>query len=139
MLSERNWAVRIFYTGLGAYGYTEYLNQTGHYEIVSTFILLLLAYVMVTVARRGGLMGRLSVLSTVAAIFGITAAAAYFNWTGDYQPQGRYLMVYFPMLGTLIAMYWQKLNVFWLSALAMLPFFMGLYSFISVALVEIPR
>jgi hypothetical protein len=139
MLFERNWAERIFYTGLGAYGYTEYLNQTGHYEVVSVFILLLLVYVMLTVALRGGMMGRLSVLSTLAAIFGITAAAAYINWTADYQPQGRYLMVYIPMLGTLIAMYWQKLSVFWLTVLAVLPFFMGLYSFISVALVEIPR
>ena len=139
MLVERNWAERIFYTGLGAYGYTEYLNQNGHYEIVSMFILLLLVYVMVTVVHRGGMMGMLSVLSTLAAIFGITAAAAYFNWTGDFQPQGRYLMVYLPMLGTLIAMYWQKLNVFWLTALAMLPLFMGLYSFFAVALVEIPK
>ncbi len=139
MLFEQSWAERIFYTGLGAYGYTEYLNQTGHYAVVSTFILLLLFYVMLTVVLRGGMMGRLSVLSTLAAIFGITAAAAYNNWTADYQPQGRYLMVYFPMLGTLIAMYWQKLNVYWLTALAMLPFFMGLYSFFAIALVEIPK
>ncbi len=139
MLFKKNWAERIFYTGLGAYGSTEYLNQTGHYEVASAFILALLAYVIFMVVAKGGLMGRLSVLSTLAAMAGITFAAAYSNWTGDYQPQGRYLMVYFPMLGTLIAMYWQKLNVLYLSLLAMVPFFMGLYSFLTIALLEIPR
>jgi len=139
VLLERNWVVRIFYTGLGAYGYTEYLSQTIHYEIVSTFILLLLAYVLFAVALRGRSMGRLSALSTLAAMSGITAAALYINWTVDFQPQGRYLVVYLPMLGTLIAMYWQKLNALWLSLLAAVPFFMGLYSFIAIGLAEIPK
>jgi hypothetical protein len=139
ILLERNWAERIFYTGLGAYGYTEYLNQTVHYELASAFILLLLAYVVVAVALRGGAIGRLSVLSMLAALFGITAAAAYFNWTGDYQPQGRYLMVYLPILGTLIALYWRNLSVFWLSILSMMPFVLGLYSFYAIALLEIPK
>ena len=123
----------------GAYGYTEYLNQTAHYELASVFILLLLAYVVVAVALRGGAIGRLSVLSMLAALFGITAAAAYFNWTGDYQPQGRYLMVYLPILGTLIALYWRNLSVFWLSILSMMPFVLGLYSFYAIALLEIPK
>ena len=136
---ERNWAERIFYTGLGAYGYTEYLNQTVHYKLVSVFVLLLLAYVVIAVALRGGTTGRLSVLSTLAALFGITAAAAYINWTGDYQPQGRYLMGYLPIFGTLIALYWRNLSVFWLSVLTMVPFVLGLYSFYAIALVEIPK
>lgn len=139
MLFERKWFERIFYTGLGAYGSTEYLNQTAHYEMVSAFILVLLAYVILMVVFRGGVMGRLSVLSMLAAMAGITFAAAYSNWTGDFQPQGRYLMVYFPMLGTLIAMYWQEMNARYLSVLAMVPFFMALYSFLTIALIEIPR
>ncbi len=139
MLFERNWAERIFYTAQGVYGYTEYLNQTAHYKIASAFILLLLAYVIFRVSFMGGMMGRLSVLSTLAALLGITAAAAYFNWTGDYQPQGRYLMVYLPILGTLIALYWRILNVLWLSLLSMVPFSLGLYSFYTIALVEISK
>ncbi len=106
---------------------------------MSIFVLLLLAYVVVAVALRGGTTGRLSVLSTLATLFGVTAAAAYINWTGDYQPQGRYLMVYLPILGTLIALYWRNLGVFWLSVLSMVPFALGLYSFYAVALVEISK
>ena len=106
---------------------------------MSVFVLLLLAYVVIAVALRGGTTGRLSVLSTLAALFGITAAAAYINWTGDYQPQGRYLMGYLPIFGTLIALYWRNLSVFWLSVLTMVPFVLGLYSFYAIALVEIPK
>jgi len=136
---KRDWAERIFYTGLGAYGYTEYLNQNSHYRIVSVFIMLLLIYLALNIGRYGGAIGRLSLLSTLAALFGITAAAVYINWTMDFQPQGRYLMVYLPIVGTLIAMFWQILNVRWLSALAAVPFLMGLYSMLAVALVELPR
>ena len=139
MLVKRDWAERIFYTGLGAYGYTEYLNQNQHYRIVAIFIVLLLLYLTLSIGLRGGAIGRLSLLSTFAALSGITAAAGYINWAVDFQPQGRYLMVYLPIIGTLMVMYWNILSVRWLSVLAAVPFLMGLYSILAVALVELPR
>lgn len=136
---KHDWAERIFYTGLGTYGYTEYLNTYTHYEIVSAFILLFFLYVITMVAIKGDGLARMSVLSTIAAIVGITIAAIINNWFQSFQPQGRYLMVYLPLLGTLIVMYANKLSVIWLSILASIPFLFGLYSFFAVALIEIPK
>jgi len=139
IFTKHDWAERIFFTGLGAYGYTEYLNQNVHYEIVALFIVALLLYLIISISLRGRALGRLSVLSMLAALFGITAAAAYNNWVMDFQPQGRYLMVYLPIMGTLMALYWRLLSVRWLSILTAIPFLLGLYSILAVALVELPR
>jgi len=139
MLGQRQWAKRIFFTGLGAYGYTEYLNRDVHYQVASFMIVLLFLYVLFSVLNRGGRMERLSVLSVLLALSGITMAAAYNNWTSDFQPQGRYLMVYLPIFGTLMAMYHYKLRAAWLSVLAAVPFLLALYSFFAIALIEIPR
>ncbi len=139
MLTEMDWAVRTFYTGLGAYGYTEFLNSNAHYQIVSLFIVLFLLYVVVTVLIRGDGMARLAVLSTLAAMVGITLAAIANNWLQSFQTQGRYLMVYLPLLGTLIVLYKEKLSTWWLSLLASIPFLLGLYSFLAIAMIEIPK
>jgi hypothetical protein len=137
MLVVKRWPERIFYTGLGAYGYTEFLNRYLHYEIVSGFIVALLFYILLMVSLRGGAMGRLSALSLLAAMTAVTLAAAYANWTQDFQPQGRYLLVYLPLLGTLMALYRKTLSTAVISLLASVPFALGLYSYFSIALVEI--
>ena len=139
MLVEKKWAQQIYYTGLGAYGYLEFLNSDTHNRLVSAFIILFFLYVVAMVTIRGDGMARMAVLSTIAAIVGITIAAIINNWFQSFQPQGRYLIVYLPMLGTLIAMYTDKLNVVWLTLLASVPFLLGLYSFFAVGLMEIPK
>jgi hypothetical protein len=133
------WARRTFYTALGAYGYTQYLSPDRHYVLASASIVLFFLYVIMLVFIKGDGMARMSVLSVLAAMAGLTMAAIINNWEQSFQTQGRYLLVYLPMLGTLTVMYAHKLNTRWLSLLAMGPFLLGLYSFYAVALVELPK
>ena len=100
---------------------------------------MLFLYVVLTILAKGDGIARLSVLSALAAMFGLALAAAINNWTQDYQTQGRYLIVYLPIFGSLMAAYAKNLNVTFLVLLAMVPFAMALYSFIAIALVEIPK
>lgn len=139
MLVDMDWAKRTFYTALGAYGYTQYLSPDRHYRLASGLILLFFLYVIVLVSIRGDSLARLSALSILAAMVGLVMAAIFNNWDQSFQTQGRYLLPYLTMLGTLIAMYPHKLNTGWLSVLAMGPFLLGLYSFYAVALVELPK
>jgi len=139
MLVDNQWARRTFFTGLGAYGYTEYLNADRHYVLASRLIVLFFLYVVMLSFIRGNAMGRMTVLSVLASMFAVTAAAIINNWDQSFQTQGRYLMVYLPLLGTLIATQAHKLNSSWLSLLALGPFALGLYSFFAVALIEIPN
>lgn len=139
MLVERQWAKRTFYTGMGAYGYTEFLNSDRHYRLAAVLLMLFFLYVILSVFIRGNATARLSVLSVLAAMAGITIAAIINNWTQSFQTQGRYLMVYLPLLGTLMVMYSNKLDEKWLSLLVLVPFLLGLYSFYAVGLVEIPH
>jgi len=139
MLVEMDWARRTFYTALGAYGYTQYLSPDRHYVLASTLIMLFFLYVVVVISVRGDGLARLSVLSVLAAMAGLTMAAIINNWDQSFQTQGRYMLPYLTMLGTLIVMYPHKLNTAWLSVLAMGPFLLGLYSIYAVALVELPK
>ena len=139
MLVNKQWARRTFFTGLGAYGYTQYLNADRHYVLASRLIVVFFLYVVLLSLIRGSAMGRLTALSVLASMFAITAAAIINNWDQSFQTQGRYLMVYLPLLGTLIVTQSHKLNTAWLSLLAMGPFALGLYSFFAVALIEIPN
>ncbi len=139
MITERNWSERIFYTGIGAYGYLEFLNSYPHYAALSILIVLLFLYATLTIAIKGGAMAGLSVLAMLASMAGITFAAVLNNWDQDYQPQGRYLLVYFPLFGSLLAMYARKLNLTLVSFLAWLSFLLAAYSFFGIGLVEIPK
>jgi len=139
MLVNMDWAQRTFYTALGAYGYTQYLSPDRHYVLASGLIMLFFLYLIVLVSIKGGGMGRLSVLSVLAAMIGLVLAVIINNWLQSFQTQGRYLLVFLPMTGTLCAMYAHKLNTSILSLLAMGPFVLGLYSFYAVALVELPK
>ena len=139
MLVDMDWARRIYFTALGAYGYTEYLSPDRHYVLASALIMLFFLYVMISILAKGDGLARLSALSVLAAMAGITMAAIITNWDQAFQTQGRYLLVYLPMLGTLISLYAHKLNTSWLSILAMGPFVLGLYSYYAIALVELPN
>ena len=136
---ERSWVERIFYTGLGAYGYLEFLNNYTHYEIVSALVLLLFLSSILTITIKGDGMARMSLLSMLAAMGGITFAAMLNNWDQDYQPQGRYLMVYLPLFGSILALNAKRLNLTLVNSLAWLAFVLAMYSFFAVGLVEIPK
>ena len=81
-------------------------------------------------------MSALLVLAASAALIG---ASLYHSWTADFQAQGRYL---FPIAGMISLLLGQNREVFnnrWLSLLTMVMFFLSLYSFTAIALLEIPR
>jgi len=138
MLEKYNWTQRIFYTALGAYGYTEYLSVNRHYEIVSGFILLLFMYVSMTVIIRGNGFDRLSVLSALAAMAALVVAAAGTSWINDMQAQGRYLLVFLPIFGSLLLLHRQRLNLLVVTSLSLVPFILALASFILIGLLELP-
>ncbi|MEE9446493.1 MAG: hypothetical protein V3V09_00910, partial [Arenicellales bacterium] len=139
MITERNWSERIFFTGLGAYGYLEFLNSSVLYKTQSALILLLFIYAIFVVFIKGNGLSRMSVLAMLAAMLGITFAAILNNWDQDYQPQGRYLMVYLPLFGSMLLMNEKRINLTLVSGLGWVLFSLALYSFIAIGLVEIPK
>ena len=139
MLEQHNWVQRIFYTGLGAYGYTEYMNSINFYHFLSLFIIMFLLYLLVKISLHGNNFERLGIASAAIAMTGLISAAAFNSWTQDLQPQGRYLLVYLPMIGCLMAINQKKLSPGILLILTLVPFILALISFTFVGLVEIAK
>lgn len=138
MIERFNWYKRILFTALGTYGHTEYLNTNTHFVAMATLIVLLALYVFAQAARQPGAWPKVQVLTTVLAGFALLVAAAYMNWTGDYQPQGRYLMPWLVMLGSLMMVYRSALHQNLIAVLLVPAFSLSLYSFYAVALAEVP-
>ncbi|MFT5607982.1 MAG: hypothetical protein ACI9PZ_001791 [Parvicella sp.] len=134
-----DWGQRIFYSGLGAYGYLEYFNTYTHYEIVVALILLVGLLSFLTIAIKGNAMERMSLLSMLMAMLALTLAAFWSNWTQDYQPQGRYLMVYIPLFGSILMMNEKYINKPLTNGLSCLVFLLAVFSFYAVGLIEIPK
>jgi hypothetical protein len=78
----------------------------------------------------------MTVLSLAAALIG---ASLYHSWTKDFQAQGRYLLPILPMLGILCVQCRAYLNPRILTFFTSTMFLLAAYSFICVALLEIPR
>jgi uncharacterized membrane protein len=67
------------------------------------------------------------------------SVSLYHSWTKDFQAQGRYLIPILPMLGVLCAQGRNAISqkIFTLFTTSM--FLLSVYSYICVALLEIPR
>lgn len=139
MLTTKQWWTRLWQTGFGIYGYTEYTNAEIHYQIAGWLMLSLLGYVGLTILLRGDAMARLSVLAAIATTLGLIAAIAWHNWNQDFQPQGRYLAPFLPVLGLLLAIQKSSFNGRIVSLLSLVLYILGLFSFVYVGWIEIPK
>ncbi len=139
MLTTKQWWTRLWQTGFGIYGYTEYTNAELLYQISGWLMLGLMGYVGLAIFIRGDAMARLSVLAAIATLFGLVAAVAWENWNQDFQPQGRYLAPFLPVFGVLLASYKDKFNARIILLLCAALFLAGLFSFVYVGMVELPK
>lgn len=139
LVEKHNWLQRIFFTGLGAYGYLEFLNDTIHYKLASLFILIFVAYLTIEILMKGTIYDRITLPCAITAMLGLLFAAALSSWQSDLQAQGRYLLVYLPILGSVIILNRHLLNLNGLFIFSIIPFLLALFSFIFVGIMEIPK
>ena len=139
LIVKDKWFGKTFKTGMGMYGYFTIRGPEIYYEIAQWFSVVLLVYTLGMVLIRGSTSDAVflaAILSLAAALIG---ASLHHSWTMDFQAQGRYLFPILCMFGILIGKYkdlFEK-RLFVLSVSQL--YILGLYSFIFVALVNIPR
>ena len=69
----------------------------------------------------------------------LIAVSLYHSWTKDFQAQGRYLLPILPMLGVLCMQGGKAIGPKILTLDTTAMFLLSVYSYICVALLEIPR
>ena len=136
---HHKWFEHTLQTGIGVYGYFTIAAPPVYYQLFKWLLAIFFGSVLLTLLLRGGLETTLFTglaLVLVAALLGVSL---YGSWTVYFQAQGRYLFVILPMLGVLLgraaALFDNRVFIVLLAHIYLL----SLYSFIFVALMQIPR
>jgi len=139
MIFQHNWFGHTFESGTGKYGYFTISGPGAYYELMKWLLIAFLLYIIVAIAVRGDSEGKLLALLVVGLSLALLAASIHRSWTVDFQAQGRYLFPILPMLGAVLARNRTAIESRLFVLLFMHLFLLSLYSFIFVALPNIPR
>jgi hypothetical protein len=138
-LENNYWRALSFYSFFGLYGYMNIYADSQYYELFFLFligmVLLFYFYAALTVNFKEGVAFLIMLIFLLLAI----GQSTYVSWTGDFQPQGRYL---FPMIPiAMVGM--SRLNTVFqkriIPCFNIVLFLFSLISFIYYALLFIPK
>ena len=139
LIVNNRWFGKTFNTGFGMYGYFTIGAPALYYELAKWFAVILLIYLLGTVFIRGSTGDYIVAIAAVLLSIALIGVSLYHSWTMDFQAQGRYLFPILSMFGVLLARcrryFDTRLFVLSISQL----YFLGLYSFIFIAIMNIPR
>ena len=139
LVTSDRWFEKTFRSAVGVYGYFTISGGDTYYNLMRWSGVCLLAFLFGSVLVRGDMWDRGIALAVAGMSTLLIAASLYHSWTGDFQTQGRYRFPVLAMLALVAGRNSDLLSRRWLGLLVMTPFMISLYSFIAVALHEIPR
>ena len=139
LIVKDKWFGKTFKTGVGMYGYFTVIGPERYYEIMKWFAVVLLVYTLSLILIRGSTADLMLTGATLILSVALIGASLHHSWTMDFQAQGRYLFPILCMFGILVGrcrfIFEKRLFILSISQLYLL----GLYLFIFVALMNIPR
>ncbi len=133
------WPKQVFKSMFGNYAYVALPGSPLYYQILATLLSVLCLYLIYAAIRFGNNTQRLLLLGAGALFAALVAITIYKSWTVDYQPQGRYYFAMIPILGTLMAWMRSSVNPLVLTPIIAAMMSLGIYSFITIALLEITK
>ncbi len=138
LFSDYNWDVLTFASAFGNYNYTPAASKH-YYKIVFLLAMGLSISVCIsafTPLNRSNILLLLSFVLCSAFLIGFSIRH---SWMSDFQAQGRYLFPIFLMLGLLIYEFPASLNKRFHNFLTIVMFLLGVYSYIFVFLIKMPK
>lgn len=133
------WFAKTFRSTFGVYGYFTISAPDCYYQIIQWIGTSFLLFFIGSVVLRGGPQNNLLLFIGLGFGGGLIAISLWHSWTSDFQAQGRYL---FPILLLFSVMYFETRGIFQKKIFNFFTLSMAtisLYSFIFVALQNIPR
>lgn len=138
-LEKSYWRKLSFLSFFGVYGYMNLYANSSYYEMLSTFlfgmILFIYFYAAYTMTLKDGIVSGILLLFLLLAI----GQSTYVSWTGDFEPQGRYLFPIIPIvlvgLSRLAAGFQRRV----IPCFSFILFIFSATSFVLYALLYIPK
>jgi len=139
LVEGHQWFKHSFVTGFGLYSYFTVAAPEIYYELMKWAALAFLIYILLVIGIQGSMENRLLALLSICLAIALMGASLYRSWTIDFQAQGRYLFPILPMIGIMLAKSRHLFGTRLFTLLVTQLFVLGVYSFVFIALVSIPR
>ncbi len=139
IIHKNRWFEKTFRSSFGVYGYSTISAGYGYYDLVRWTGAAFLAVFLLALLARSGLYVSLQTLAVILLSATLISVSLYHSWTKDFQAQGRYLIPILPMLGVLCMQGRNAISPKIITLFTTAMFLLSVYSYICVALLEIPR
>lgn len=134
-----NWFEKVFRSAFGYYGYFSTPASEPLYDAFRVLFAALVFYLFLFGFIKGSALQRSILGIALLVISALISTAIWKAWISDFQPQGRYLFAIVPILGVLFSLLYKRLNPKILSVIVLMMFVLGVFSFMSIGILEIPR
>jgi len=133
------WFGKTFRSAFGVYGYFTLSASDDYYKVVQWLGTTFLLFFICSIIMKGGLQNNILLFTGLGCGVSLIGLALWHSWTSDFQAQGRYL---FPIILLLGIIYFHTQDIFQKRIFNFFVFSMfavSLYSFIYIALRNIPK
>jgi hypothetical protein len=134
-----NWHIIIAMSFFGVYGYMSILGPKLYYVLMVLLFSILLAWMTIRSIKDTSLPQKIPPLIFYLLFLLILYLASNFAWTKDFQGQGRFLFPVLSILGFWFTEFLKFNKPVFLKMIMVMMFLAGTYSFIFVALTNIPQ
>ena len=139
LIEKERFFEKSFRSTFGVYSYFTISAPIIYYDIVRwTGVALLVVFLGLIFKHSWRENGIITFLFLILSL-GLIAASLHHSWTKDFQAQGRYLFSIVPMLSVVYARSHRYLNGWLFTSLFFVMFLLAAYSFIFVAIPQIPK
>jgi len=136
---DAHWLEKTFRSFFGVYGYLSISAPANYYQLVRHVAILFFTFFFFSIVLRAGILNNLlfgSLLFLTALMIG---SSLIHSWISDFQPQGRYLMPFIPMIGLLFGLLKRYIHTYFNTIFVSILFIVSVYSFIYIGLFNIPK
>ena len=138
LVVEMGWARRSYESFCGVYHWMTLNSPPAYYLYMGALYVALLAFLFLAICRSGW-QNALFAAGVFALVTGMIMVSAWHSWTGDFQPQGRYLFPVLPMVAFLFHQYRHSLRSKAFDLLFVGLFAGSVFSFVFTGLRQIPH
>jgi len=136
---DAHWLEKTFRSFFGVYGYLSISAPSNYYQLVRQVTILFFSFFFLSILFRAGFMNSLLATSFLFLVATMVGASLIHSWISDFQPQGRYLMPFIPMIGLLFGLLKRYIHTYMTSIFVSVLFIFSMYSFIYIGLFHIPK
>ncbi len=133
------WFEKSFRSSFGEYGYMDVSARENYYNVARILGGLAFLFFFGSVLIHGGNFERMTAFATLFFSAVLIGTSLMHSWIYDFQAQGRYLFPIVGMLGICFGMAFRAVNKHILILLVTMMYFMSLYSYVFVAIYQIPK